>query len=54
VGDRIEAVNGRSIQDGDDLTRTIQALAPGADALFTVDRNGTRSELRVQIGRLPQ
>lgn len=54
AGDQIEAVNGQSIQDGDDLTRTIQALVPGTDAVFTVNRNGTRVELRALIGRLPQ
>jgi predicted metalloprotease with PDZ domain len=54
VGDRIDAVNGRNIQDGDDLIRTIQALTPGTDAILTVVRDGTRIEQRVTVGRLPQ
>ncbi len=54
VGDWIEAVNGRTIQDGDDLVRTIQAIAPGTDAVLTVVRDGTRFEPRVTIAELPQ
>jgi hypothetical protein len=54
VGDLIEAVNGRQIQDGDDLTRTMQAFVPGTDIVLTITRNGTRIEQRVTLGRLPQ
>ena len=54
VGDRIEAVNDRTIQDGDDLIRMMQVLAPGTDAVLTVVRNDTRFEQRVTIGKLPQ
>lgn len=54
VGDWIEAVNGSNIQDGADLVKTIQALAPGTDAVLTVVRNGTRIEQRVTIGKVPQ
>jgi S1-C subfamily serine protease len=54
VGDRIEAVNGRTLQDADDLARTMRAIAPGTEIVVTVTRNGTRIEQRVTLGRLPQ
>jgi membrane-associated protease RseP (regulator of RpoE activity) len=53
IGDWIEAVNGSNIQDGADLVKTMQALAPGSDAVLTVVRNGERIEQRVTIGALP-
>jgi serine protease Do len=53
AGDLIEAVNGKNLEDGADLVRTIQALAPGTEAMLTVVRNDTRLEQRVVIGKLP-
>jgi hypothetical protein len=54
VGDFIELVNGRNIQNADDLVRTMQGFAPGTEVVLRVIRNGTRIELRVTVGRLPE
>ena len=50
VGDVIIAVNGESIEDARDLTRTIGRMTPGEKIELTVWRESKVKELEVQLG----
>ena len=49
-GDAIVAINGRSMQSGDDVIETIHAR-PDQDLMLTVERNGRRFEVMVRSRR---
>jgi serine protease Do len=49
-GDIIVAVNGKSVEDSRDLTRRVAALASGANAAFTVVRDGQQKTVNAGIG----
>ncbi len=54
VGDWIVAVNGGVIQDGEDLAKTVQSLAPGTAAVIRVIRSGRMIDHKLTIASLPQ
>jgi serine protease Do len=47
--DIIVALNDRPVKDGEELVNKVADLPIGSNALFTVDRNGKRLDLRVSI-----
>jgi serine protease Do len=47
--DIIVAMNDRPVKDGEELVNKVADLPIGSSALFTVDRNGKRMDLRVMI-----
>jgi len=49
-GDLVVAVNGTAVDDSRDLTRRVAALPAGAEASFTVQREGSQQTLRAKIG----
>lgn len=49
AGDIVVAVNGKAVEDSRDLTRRVAALPAGANATFTVLRNGTTKNLTAKI-----
>jgi len=48
-GDRLLALDGAELQDGLALRLRLHQRQPGSDATLTVERNGTRMELKVQF-----
>jgi serine protease Do len=50
AGDIVVAVNGKAVEDSRDLTRRVAALPAGANATFTVLRNGSTKNLTAKIG----
>ena len=53
AGDSIEAINGRSVANGDDLATLLATLEPGENAKLTVSRqDGSRSNVTVTLGTL--
>ncbi|WP_349370156.1 Do family serine endopeptidase [Salinarimonas sp.] len=53
VGDIVLAVNGDTIEDARDLSRTIAFMDPGETVEVTVFRDGERRTVEVTIGRMP-
>jgi serine protease Do len=49
-GDVVLAINGKSVQDSRDLTRRVAAIPAGANATFTISRNGAPKTLTAKIG----
>jgi serine protease Do len=49
-GDLVVAMNGNPVGDSRDLTRRVAALPAGTSATFTVVREGSRQDLRVNVG----
>jgi serine protease Do len=52
-GDVVVALNGRNVEDNRDLTRHIALLPAGANATFTVIRNGQQKNITAKIGARP-
>lgn len=50
-GDTITRLNGQPVESGRDLSRAIAALKRGAQAMFTVVRDGKAQDLTVSIGQ---
>ena len=50
-GDVVLAINGKSVEDSRDLTRRVAGIPAGANATFTISRNGTAKTLTVKIGQ---
>jgi len=55
VGDALVAVNGVSFSEGNEKQlKDIQyAMTPGADFTYTVSRKGSKVDLDVELGKLP-
>jgi putative serine protease PepD len=53
VGDVITALNGKQIENADDLTALVNTYKPGDKATITVTRNGTSKTLTVTFGQRP-
>ena len=51
VGDKIDTVGTRGIDDARDLTRALAKAKPGQDLKFTIKRGGKEMELTVELGR---
>jgi serine protease Do len=47
--DIILAINGQNIKDGDELVARVADLPVGSQAMLTVDRNGTKMEMKLTI-----
>ena len=50
-GDVITAVDGKEIQDSQDLTRRVAGLAAGKSAAFSINRDGSHKTIEVTIGQ---
>jgi serine protease Do len=50
-GDIVLAINGKSIEDSRDLTRRVAGIPAGANATFTISRNGAAKTLTAKIGQ---
>ena len=53
AGDVITKVNGDDIAEPKDLSRRVAGLAPGKDALITIERDGKSLEIKVAIAVMP-
>ncbi len=53
AGDKITAIDGREVQDSEDVSAAINSLKPGDSARITVDRDGNRRTLSVTLGTRP-
>jgi hypothetical protein len=51
VGDKIDTVGTRGIDDARDLTRALAKAKPGQDLKFTIKRGDKEMELTVELGR---
>ncbi|MFO0415705.1 MAG: S1C family serine protease [Pseudomonadota bacterium] len=52
IGDTITSINGTVVEDGNDLLRVLDQLAPGDKVELTVNRGGSVRELNVRLGEL--
>jgi serine protease Do len=50
-GDIVVAINGKSVEDSRDLTRRVASIPAGANATFTISRNGAAKTLVAKIGQ---
>jgi serine protease Do len=50
VGDVILEVDGRAVQDAEDLRREVRKLDPGQEAALTVQRDGRAMDLKLTVG----
>ncbi|TAK68588.1 MAG: PDZ domain-containing protein [Actinomycetota bacterium] len=50
VGDVVVAVNGRPVDDATSFIVAVRSSAPGDTVVLTVERDGDRRELKVQLG----
>jgi serine protease Do len=53
-GDVITAVAGEPIRNANELTRRIQAMAPGSSVALATFRQGKEGSLNVSLGKLPE
>jgi Do/DeqQ family serine protease len=51
-GDVILKVNGRSVNDPNELRNTVAGQAPGSEVTVTVSRNGNEQDFKVKLGEL--
>jgi Do/DeqQ family serine protease len=51
-GDVILKINGRTVNDPNELRNTVAGIAPGADITVTVSRNGAEQDFKVKLGEL--
>src|SRR3954471_6758348 len=51
-GDVILQINGKSVNDPNELRNTVAAIAPGTDVTVTVARNGAEQQFHVKLGEL--
>jgi serine protease Do len=51
-GDVILQMNGKEMNDANELRNEVAALGPGADVTLTILRNGSRQELHVRLAEL--
>ena len=51
-GDVILQVNGKTVNDPNELRNTIAAMAPGTDVTLTIARNGAEQQVHVKLGEL--
>ena len=51
-GDVILAVNGKNVNDPNELRNTVAAMAPGTDVTVTIARNGAEQQFHVKLGEL--
>ncbi len=49
-GDFVTAINGRKVQNTEDLVRRVGNLSPGSDATFSIIRYGQPMKLKIRIG----
>jgi len=52
-GDRVVGVNGREVQDGDELISTLHLHAPGQSVEVELVRDGSRMQLTATLGSRP-
>ena len=52
-GDIILALNGKPVNDSNELRNTIAMMQPGEGVKLTIARNGSTRELNVKLGELP-
>src|SRR3954451_19383136 len=52
AGDVILQINGKSVNDPNELRNTVAAMAPGTDVTVTVARNGAEQQFHVKLGEL--
>jgi serine protease Do len=52
-GDVITAVNGETVKDAHELSRTIGALAPGDSVKLALTRDGKDKDVTLTLGKLP-
>lgn len=52
IGDIITAIDGHSVEDGNDLLRVLDEKSPGDVVALVIDRNGERQEVSIQLGLL--
>ena len=53
VGDAITEINGRAIEDSRDLALRISSMSPGDTATVTLWRDGSKTDIDVELGILP-
>src|SRR3954452_9792571 len=51
-GDAIVKINGRTVNDPNDLRNTVAGIAPGSEVTVTVARTGGEQDVRVKLGEL--
>src|SRR3954469_26005350 len=51
-GDVILQVNGKTVNDSNDLRNTVAAMSPGSDVTLTIARNGAEQQAHVKLGEL--
>jgi serine protease Do len=51
-GDVILQVNGKSVNDPNELRNTVAGIAPGTDVGLTIARNGAEQQVHVKLGEL--
>lgn len=52
IGDIITAIDGISVEDGNDLLRVLDEKSPGDTVELVIDRNGERRDVSIQLGLL--
>ena len=52
-GDVITRIDGRPVEDPDDLSRAVALLDPGATVTVEAWRDGERREVKVKLGERP-
>ena len=52
-GDVITSIDGRSVDDPDDLSRAVALLDPGATVRLETWRDGEKREVRIELGSRP-
>ncbi|MBM3262773.1 MAG: DegQ family serine endoprotease [candidate division Zixibacteria bacterium] len=53
TGDVVTSLNGKPVQDSDDLRNRIASIAPGTEIALDVLRNGKTVKVAVELGQLP-
>ena len=52
-GDVITSIDGRAVDDPDDLSRAVALLDPGATVTLEAWRDGDKREVRIKLGSRP-
>jgi serine protease Do len=52
VGDVVTQLNGKDVNDSNDLRNLVAAMAPGSEAALTILRSGNQQQVRVRLGTL--
>jgi serine protease Do len=52
-GDVITAINGKTVNDSNELRNTISMMQPGQTVKLTINRNGSTKDIDVKLGELP-